>query len=52
MKSFLMNNTNNSASGQHKKTTPGPSSMKAVEFDRASQRSIVESTNAYIRAAQ
>ena len=49
MKSFLINNSGNVM----KKHKSGVStSFKATEEERSSQRSIVETTNAYIKAAQ
>ena len=53
MKSFLLNNV---AIKAKKTNQTGPAQIpvndKTIDNDRASQRSIVESTNAYIRAAQ
>ena len=46
MKSFLINNKKGKPMNQNN------ISSQATEVDRASQRSIVETTNAYIRAAQ
>ena len=49
MKKFVLDNNNNSKAKRSQNT--GNSPFQASIADRASQRSIVESTNAYIRAA-